>query len=165
MWRPYNKVVNGRTGYIKNITLPEPITGGSIVRILSDYNPDRIIISDLPAMMLTYTPIERFTVWCISIKQGEEGRLLWKKTYNIKTDFVEGGQINWGAFSIEDKVFTVWCPQTRQHWGFSLDTGKKIWGSNQIPALMGLYSGNGSRHSLWKTILLWYGRCTPLLQR
>jgi len=128
MWRPFNKVVDGRTGYVKNITLPEPITGGSIVRILSDYNPDRIIISDLPAMMLTYTPIESFRVWCISIKQGEEGRLLWKKTYNIKTDFVEDGQINWGAFSLEDKVFTIWCPQTRQHWGFSLDTGEKIWG-------------------------------------
>ncbi|MEM2889268.1 MAG: PQQ-binding-like beta-propeller repeat protein [Candidatus Bathyarchaeia archaeon] len=126
MWRPYNKVVNGITGYMLNVTLSEPITG-SVVGVLDNYKPDRILVSTLPTIALTYTPLVNFTIYCVSIKSGEEGRVLWKQTYSA-SDFVEGGGLNWGVISLEDKVFTLWCPQTRQHWGFSLENGKKIWG-------------------------------------
>jgi hypothetical protein len=133
MWRPYNKVVDAKDGYIWNVTLSEPISG-SITWVVDNYNPDRLLISNLPSF-LTYTPIENFTVYCVSIKSGQEGSILWKKTY-YASDFVSGGGIslNMGAISLKDKVFTVWCPQTRQHWGFSLENGAKLWGPTQSQA-------------------------------
>jgi len=130
MWRPYNKVVDGNRGYVKNVTLSEPVMG-SVVAVLDNYNPRRVIVSTL-GFGLTYTPITNFTVYCISLEEGQEGQVLWKRTYSVD-EFVPGGGISlrFGVFSLEDGVFTIWCPQTRQHWGFSLENGQKLWGPTE----------------------------------
>jgi len=41
---------------------------------------------------------------------------------------VSGFQGGFCAWSQEDKVGVLWIKETREHYGFSLETGKKIWG-------------------------------------
>ncbi len=134
MWRPFNKVVDGNHGYVWNVSIPAGITG-SVSYIFTDSNGnlDSVVLSEFltgtgGAGFFSFDPTTTFTLWRINLKTGHQGELLWKKTY---TTLAEGGAMALGAASLEEGVFTIWCSQTRQHWGFSLSDGNKIWGPTE----------------------------------
>jgi hypothetical protein len=133
MWRPFNKVVDGNHGFVWNKTLSSSLSGSmGINYILQDGNGnlDSVLLSEFVtqfggAGFFSFDPTANFTVCRVNLKPGQEGQILWKQTYST---LAEGGTMAMGPASLEDKVFTVWCSQTRQHWGFSLDDGSQIWG-------------------------------------
>ncbi|MEM2816383.1 MAG: hypothetical protein QXY34_04295, partial [Candidatus Bathyarchaeia archaeon] len=99
MWRPFNKVVDGRTGYVWNKTLPAGL-GGSINYILPSglvegkADPQVIIGSQFrtnyvgPGYVGVSAPTTNFTIWCLSAKDGS---LLWKKDYIAPLPGAESG--------------------------------------------------------------------------
>jgi len=80
--------------------------------------------------------------WAISLKPGEEGKLLYNKLWAAPSEWIEGARTNSARFSevsLADKVFTVVYVDSRQHWGFSTDTGEKIWGPTEPQNYLEVY--------------------------
>jgi len=126
-WRPGDKVVDASSGYILNVTIPSDITGG-INRV---FPGDKIIgSSGLGSTGRQYIGTEDYSIWCLSLESGREGIQLWKK------DGTGDGEITleFGDANAEDEVFTMWSAQTRQHWGYDLNTGNQIWGPTESQA-------------------------------
>jgi hypothetical protein len=61
--------------------------------------------------------------------------LLYNNTWKYPNEWLpeNGVRIQAGVFSLEDGVFTVWISELRQHFGFSIETGQKIWGPTEPP--------------------------------
>lgn len=126
-WRPSGKTVSAATGYLLNVTIPADITGG----INAVFPGDRIIgTTGLGSVGRQYIGTEDYTVWCLSLKSGQEGQLMWKK------DATGDGKatMEFGDANLGDGVFTLWSAQTRQHWGYDINTGNQIWGPTEPQA-------------------------------
>jgi hypothetical protein len=128
-WRPMGKVINataaitspttplGMAGYQWNKTIPTGLTGS--VRAVID---DRVI-----GATITTTEV---TSWGFSLKPGQEGTLLFKKTWTPPSAWAAGNvSVSFGAISSfgEDAVFTIWAAEERKHYGFSASTGDYLW--------------------------------------
>ena len=124
MWRPRlgQKIDASKySGYILNISLPEEIRGFSIMAVLED----RILGgTGLAALGMFGTP-SPYTFWCIDMRKGHEGNLLWIKDYTPPPGNLT---LSLGPISLEDKVFTIRSKETRQWWGYSLENGNLLWG-------------------------------------
>ena len=134
-WRPEGKTVNAATGYLFNVSIPADLTGG-INRV---FPGEKIIgTSGLGSTGRQYIGTDDYSIWCLSLKPGQEGQLLWKK------DFTGDGKatLEFGDANLEDGVFTLWSAQLRQHWGFDLNTGNQIWGPTEPQAAWDMTVGS-----------------------
>ena len=128
-WRPYGKTVDGNNGYVLNVSIPTDLSGG-IIRVLDDKIMGQTGLASgggrLPAT-------EEYTVWCLNIKAGQEGQLLWKKTY---TNPDRGSCLSLRAEGVsgDDGVFVLFNHETLQWRGYSLDTGELLWGPTEPQA-------------------------------
>ena len=139
-WRPYKKTVDGAKGYSWNVSIPADITGA----INYIFAGDRIIGSSnlgLGGAGFTYVETTNYTMWALSLKPGQEGQLLWKKTYTLPPGIPNGVTMMAGPASIADKVFTVRSSQTMQWFGFSLDDGQLLWGPTEPQAAWDMLIG------------------------
>jgi outer membrane protein assembly factor BamB len=120
-WRPQGKSVDGRKGYVWNATnIPADLVGG-----ISWVLDDRVIgQTGLGATAWLPLGTTNATMWALSLKSGEQGRLLWKRNFATTT----GETLELGSASLPDRVFTLKSFQTRRHWGYSIDTGEQLWG-------------------------------------
>ena len=131
-WRPQGKTINatGRTattyatplglnGIQWNKTIPTGLPGSVNYYVAQD-----IALGWYRAS--TNNP--PFTVWAISLKPGQEGQLLYRKTYDAPPGNVT---ISIGRVSPADRVFTIWCKEDRTHYGYNLDTGNYLWGPTE----------------------------------
>jgi outer membrane protein assembly factor BamB len=108
-----------------NVSIPTGLKGSARFAFFGD----RILGSTarplVPDIGRDDQPIE---MWCISVKPGEEGRLLWQKSWQPPPgDFA----IAQGDASLEDGVFTMYAKEIRAHFAFDLDTGNMIWGPTE----------------------------------
>ncbi len=142
-WRPYGKTVDaqgaintpitplGITGYMWNKTIPTGLTG-SIGYL---YPLDRIIGTDLPSSFPgPVTPsITEVTSWSINLKLGQEGQLIFKKTWQTPSSISDANQtMVFEAVSPESTggVFVLGARDSRQHYGFSTETGDYLWATD-----------------------------------
>jgi outer membrane protein assembly factor BamB len=67
--------------------------------------------------------------WALSLEDGSEGRRVYNtKTWNAPSEWASGNlTVSWAGSSIEDNVFVVWVKETREHYGFSTETGEYLW--------------------------------------
>ena len=137
-WRPFGKTINavapasgpgheienptGLNGYQLNVTIPD-LPGG--VRAILD---DRIIGSTIA----TGTQLDSITNWAISLKPGQEGQLLFNKTWTAPAEwYANGGNVvtayegstNYG----EDGVMIYGARELTKLYGFSTNTGDFLW--------------------------------------
>jgi outer membrane protein assembly factor BamB len=76
---------------------------------------------------------ESLTLSAISLKRGEEGRMLFtNKEWYSPNDLVGIGgeayvQSSWSAISQEDLVITFWVKDSRTNYAFSLENGEFLW--------------------------------------
>ena len=113
---PYTKT----SGYTWNKTAPKSLPG-SISWVLDD----RIIGSTLGTGSASAFQPPEYTVWALSTKQGQEGTLLWTKNY-IKPP--GNLTLRLSGASLKDKVFVAFAKETRQYYGYDLDSGDLLWG-------------------------------------
>ena len=111
--------------YSLNFTFPTGLPG-SVTRV---YLKDRFI-----GARINSTAVD---LWGISLKPGQEGQLLFQNTWNAPPEWAEGNLTTsgfaggWVSWSLEDKVGIMYIKETREHYGFSLETGKYLWGPTE----------------------------------
>jgi len=122
MWRPWGKTVDGSKGYVWNVTIPEEVTG-EVQHVLSD----RIIgQSGLLSLVGFGAEVNNFTIWALSTKPGEEGTLLWKKSYDLP-DLDAMASMSNNAVSEEHKLFTIYVAESRKFYAYSTETGELLY--------------------------------------
>ena len=130
-WRPVGQTHNGTKGYSWNVTIPKdlpPRGGRDVVRVVYDANgaPEMILCSSgFVDRWITNNP---YTMYAISLKLNQRGQLLWSKSYS--TPFVNA-TIDPGYGMVidpENRVFALPVMQTRQWYGYDLDSGNPLWG-------------------------------------
>ena len=133
-WYPWGKTVNatgpaavtpttplGRAGYMWNKTIPKGLPG-AVDTVLAD-----IIVGGNTESILG-NPQPKPVFWALSLKKGQEGRLLFNETWTLPVADVHVDIPGAHPVSSEDGVFVVTVKELRTHYGFSLETGKQIWG-------------------------------------
>jgi hypothetical protein len=128
-WRPAGRAVHdGSKGFSLNVTI-SPAVQGSIRWV----REDKDVIGGTTGSN-TGTTIVKGNIWALSLKRGEEGRLLWNTTF---TPPVQLGNLTAGSrpgmmfetLSADDGVFIFRQDLTRQYWGYSMTTGEQLWAS------------------------------------
>jgi outer membrane protein assembly factor BamB len=122
-WRPHGNVYDAddtAIGIEWNVTIPTGLPGSvDKVRegIILGTNFDKYLLSD-----------DYIVMWAVSIEPGREGTLLYNNTFAIP---INCGHYDVQDASVEDDVFCVSVAESRQHWGFRLSTGEKLWGPTE----------------------------------
>ncbi len=128
-WRPFlGRTFNGTNGYEWNVTAPKNL--GSITSVLKD----RLVGTSSLGSYGT----NAYSVWAVSLKAGQQGTLMWKKDYAQPP--VKNGTMQFGLASLEENVFTMRVKETRQWYGYNLDTGNQIWGPAEAQDSLDMYS-------------------------
>jgi len=122
-----DRVYSAERGIEWNVTISElpPLTAFYSTLILED----RIIGSNTGNIF--GGPQAEPEFWCLSLKPGEEGKLMWRRRWDPPIEDL------WVHFlpnfipSLEDGVFIVQAKETGQNWGFDIDTGEEVWGPTE----------------------------------
>jgi hypothetical protein len=134
-WRPYlNSTFNGDKGFSLNASI-SPAIGQTTIRAVRE---DQFVIGGSEGSN-NEQGITPGVMWCLSLKPGEEGRLLWNKTFTPPSS-AGNLSVSMGTVDPEDGVFTFRETKTRRRWGYSLDTMQPLWGPTE-PEPQGAYYG------------------------
>jgi outer membrane protein assembly factor BamB len=136
---------NATRGYDFNVTIPQGLTGSGRQIILGD----RVV-----GVNVNTTAV---TTWALNLKPGQEGQLMFKKTWNAPADWAAGNvSVSFRRMSIEDGAFTVWVKEARQWWGFSTETGDKIWGPTAPEQYLNIFASSRDAIAYGKLITVGY---------
>jgi len=109
--------VAAQRAYCLNFTFPTGLPGS----VQQFYLKDRFI-----GAVINSTNVR---IWSISLNPGQEGQLLFDKTWSAPTAWAAGNQsISWMSFSQQSKVAVCFSKETCENFGFSLETGNYLWG-------------------------------------
>ncbi|MCW4021533.1 MAG: PQQ-binding-like beta-propeller repeat protein [Candidatus Bathyarchaeota archaeon] len=109
-------------GWIVNTSIP---TGAPTSIVTVGYG-DRVILGS--------SSTEEVTLVGLSLKAGDEGDVLFDETYDAPDYWynanvtVSGAMGGFVASSIEDGAIVLYIRELREHYGFSTETGKYMWG-------------------------------------
>ena len=157
----YEDDIRPRTGYSMNITGTADLP--SSIQVLSDENntPKLIVHTYLPLLLRWGSSDQVFNIAVANIEynavpmepfpdkpasqnwnQGQKVTLQWDKEFTYPL----GGNRTWGLgpMSYEEKVFTLWCKESRQWWGYSLDNGALLWGPTDSQSGWNMFTTNGN---------------------
>jgi hypothetical protein len=137
-WRPHGNVYNcswdspRNGGYEWNVTIPTGLPGSINARFFED----KIVGSLLPGTTMIGRDDYPFEMWAISVKPGQEGTLLWHKTWtppsgDLSFRFIEASQ--------EDGIFAYYAKETQKIYGFSLETGNPVWSTTESENYLKIY--------------------------
>ena len=124
-WRPWGKTVDasgpcpvtpenplGISGITWNKTIPTGLPGSTIAVL-----EDRILGGSITSNLVD--------VWALSLKQGQEGTLLFRKSWTPPAGNLT---MAFASASVEDGVFVITARELTAYYGFDINTGEKIWG-------------------------------------
>ncbi|MBN2257590.1 MAG: PQQ-like beta-propeller repeat protein, partial [Anaerolineaceae bacterium] len=109
-------------GWIVNASIPAGLPSTVVV---AGYQ-DRVILGS--------TSTEEVTIAGLSLEAGDEGDLLFNETYDAPSYWKDANVTVAGAMggivasSLEDGAVVVYIRETREHYGFSTETGEYMWG-------------------------------------
>jgi outer membrane protein assembly factor BamB len=143
-WRPYGKIVDaqaaisrpttplGLSGYEWNATiagkLGERSVPGSATTV---FEGDRVIGGTIGTTEVRLWGLNLNSSW------GTIGQLMFNNTWKAPAYWTDGNVTisgfggGWMAWSQEDYVGVLWIKETREHYGFSLENGKNLWGPTE----------------------------------
>ena len=109
--------------YSWNVSIPAGLTPSTsffapILKVL----PDRVM-----SVVFNQTQVR---VWAVSTAEGSRGTLLFDKTWQAPTEWLEGSntiQYVGATNYVQNGVFAVWDKELRKHYGFSTETGSYLW--------------------------------------
>jgi len=100
----------------------------------------------------------RAQLWAISTAPGTLGQLLWSKDWALPIEdlhvFTPAGFLP----NLEDRVFVVAAKETRNYYGFSIDTGNEIWGPTESLPPLTAFSIVYPSGNVWGQGLTAYGK-------
>jgi hypothetical protein len=154
-WRPHGITFNGTVGIQWNVTIPKGLpTGGPPSNIQTVVGQEMILGSNTNWAGGAAQPTPVF--WAVSIKPGQEGQLLWNKTWALPTADTHVDIPGSEPASAEDRVFVVSVKETREHYGFSLDTGDQIWGPTEPDPWLNVFTN--LYMNPWGAAVIKYGK-------
>jgi hypothetical protein len=109
--------------YTMNFTIPEDYSGST----LGIWPGDRVVAGSI-------SNEDGVRLCGFSLEPGNEGAFLFDNTWDAPAYWAEGDLTisgfggGWVAHSQEDHVSVMWIKETQEHYGFSLETGKYLWG-------------------------------------
>jgi outer membrane protein assembly factor BamB len=131
-WSPYGRTYNatrsasGAQAYPWNVSIPKGLPGS--VRaiyhndmVLGYYRGGTVLTRVEAGITLDNPP---FYAWAISLKPESRGQLLWNKTYQLPPGNLT---YTFGGASQEERIFTMWCKETRKISAYNLDSGNFMW--------------------------------------
>ncbi len=129
LWRPVTGATfDGLNGYSLNVTVPD--VQGSILAVR-----DGQYIIGGTAGSNTWDNVTRDgNLWALSLKPGQEGTLLWNITFTPppfpqrSVTSTASARMDGPTVYPEENVFVFSDTTTRRLWGYSLQTGKMMWG-------------------------------------
>ncbi|MCW4045147.1 MAG: PQQ-like beta-propeller repeat protein [Candidatus Bathyarchaeota archaeon] len=122
-WRPFlNASIDGSKGFSVNITISPQVT--TPIRAIRQ---DEFIIGG-PEGRNNEDGVRQGHLWCLSLKPGQIGTLLWNITYTPPSS---AGNLTVSAPTVdpENGMFYFTETKTRTRWGYSLATGQQVWKS------------------------------------
>jgi hypothetical protein len=130
-WNPHGNIYNASgTGagptraWEWNVTMP---TSADLPGSVNDvFYEDMIVGSNIPTGFGGGVSPSTILWWGISLKPGEEGRLLFNRSWTPPSEWVGNLTIRYGLASAEDKVALLWTDE-REWWAFSLEDGRHLW--------------------------------------
>jgi outer membrane protein assembly factor BamB len=126
-WQPLGKTYDATTGIDWNITIPKGLSGS----VWSFELGERVVGSSVTA--------DGVNIWALSLKPGQEGTLLFNKSWDAPASWAQNMTISRSDASLSDNIGLVWVKETRQWWGFSLETGNYLWGPTESEHYLGIY--------------------------
>jgi hypothetical protein len=132
-YRPIAKNINCSTAYSWNVSISGDLVGNqapSITYIL----PGDIILGRSSAITAgvfsTRGTPDPYTVWTMSLKDGQQGQILWKKTYAAPSG---NASRSLGPLDPVNRIWTMTDAESMQWLGYSLADGNLLWGPTNIP--------------------------------
>ena len=114
-----------------NVTIPKGLPG-SVQEVMDDRVIGADVLTRTAQNLITEKMNKPIPFWSISLTPGQEGRLLYNVTW---TPPQEDLFISWGDAGIEEGIFTLWSKETRQSFGFNINTGAYLWKTVSQPYL------------------------------
>jgi hypothetical protein len=125
-YRPQNITYDGNNGYSLNVSISPSIGPGQTsiraIRIDDALYGGRTGSNDENGVVPG-------VLWKMSLKPGEEGTVLWNRTYTPPSS-VGSKTITQGAVDPEDGVFLFESREKRERWAYSLETMEVLWHSD-----------------------------------
>jgi outer membrane protein assembly factor BamB len=120
----------GISGISWNVSIPRGLPE-TIQAVLKDRIIGASITSDIVRM------------WAVSIEPGKRGQLIFNTTWTPP----EPGQyrLSWVGASHEDGVFVIRIQEARCYYGFSIDTGARVWGPTEPEGQLNIWVGTVPR--------------------
>jgi hypothetical protein len=139
---------DGNLGFSLNVSIPD--VNGSILEVVEG----KYVIGGI-AGRHSDIAMEPGYLWALSLEPGYEGNLLWNITYTPPKAMMDPTEVyhyrmgpgqSYGSpsaiqysysrmqgpwVSAEEGVFFFWEGETRQLWGYSLETGEMLWGPTE----------------------------------
>ncbi|MCW4022655.1 MAG: hypothetical protein ACOWW1_07535 [archaeon] len=126
-----------QSAWIWNVSIPQELTGSSY----ASFYGDKVIGSA--------TSQSEVTLWGLSLEDGNEGKLLFNETWDAPSEWAEGNLTfpgrsgGWVAFNNQDNVAVIGTKEKCDWYGFSLETGKCMWGPTDPQNYLDSYFGDG----------------------
>ncbi|MEM4733493.1 MAG: hypothetical protein QXD70_03085 [Candidatus Bathyarchaeia archaeon] len=127
-WRPNGKIINASTAYSWNVTITSDLSGLSSPAIHAILPGDIILgrsSAISPGVASTRTMQNPYTVWALSDKPEDRGRLIWIRNYSAPAGNLTR---RLGPLDPINRVWTMSDMETMQWLGYSLDNGNLLWG-------------------------------------
>ena len=129
-WRPQLLAVHdGNTAWSLNVSITPAVQGGILA-----VREDEYVIGGTTDGYNNDEGTVQNNMWALSLKRGEEGKLLWNYSYTPpRAAGVTGVNVNsyrtmrYDSMSPEDGVFVFREQLTRRYWGLDLETGQQLW--------------------------------------
>jgi hypothetical protein len=132
---------DAQSAYIANFTFPNDLPGGGgAIRATSFGNRAQytdVWSGKIFGLQFSYTDVK---TWAISLESGQEGTLLFSKTWNAPADWESGQpQIAYETTSLTDGFAAIWSKWELQHYFFSTDDGSFMSGPTEPEYYMNMY--------------------------
>jgi outer membrane protein assembly factor BamB len=119
-----------------NVTIPTDLPGSANYV----FPGAKVIGSSIPR---ANPDADDVVIWGLNLDpdNGAIGRLLFEETWQPPAGDLS---LNSGTASLEDEVFTIRATEIRAFFGFSMETGKYLWGPTESRGYMDLFMGGPS---------------------
>jgi len=148
-------VHDGNQGFSLNVSISTQVQG-SILSV----REGEFVIGGTGGSNSETGGIVQGNLWCLSLKEGEEGKLLWNRTFTPPRaatpdpSIVYRAGVSMGTVDPEDGVFLFEEQSTLRRWAYSLDTMELLWGPSAPEEAFHYY---GMAESIYEGKLLSYG--------